>query len=178
MELLAGFPYTSAYADSLACSLAEVLWPSPPRKGLITDLDDTLWAGIVGEIGVSGVAWLQESHAQIHGLYQQMLGSLASSGILLAVASKNEQATAEAALARKDLLLDAGALFPVVANWGPKSVSVAEILRTWNIGADAVVFVDDNPMELEEVRTAFPAITCLHFARKDPARVWQMLGHG
>jgi FkbH-like protein len=53
---------------------------------------------------------------------------------------------------------------------------VAEILRAWNIGADAVVFIDDNPMELDEVQRAFPAVTCLPFPRKDPARLWDLLG--
>ena len=64
----------------------------------------------------------------------------------------------------------------MVANWGPKSRAVAEILKAWNIGADAVVFVDDNPMELSEVRTAFPAMTCLQFPKSDPAKVWSFLG--
>ncbi len=176
MELLAGFPYTVPYASALARSLVEVLDQKPPKKGLITDLDDTLWSGIIGEVGPEEVSWQQERHTQIHGLYQQMLGRLAGCGVLLAACSKNELAVAQAGLARKDLLLNAESLFPVCANWGPKSKSVAEILRAWNIGADAVVFIDDNPMELDEVQQAFPAITCLPFPRKDPARLWNLLG--
>ena len=49
-------------------------------------------------------------------------------------------------------------------------------LKTWNIAADAVVFVDDNPMELEEVRRTHPGITCLRFPTKDAAAVWNLLG--
>lgn len=176
MELLAGFPYTIAHADALARCLADVLHPRPPKKALITDLDDTLWDGIVGEVGPEAVTWHQDSHTQPHGLYQQMLGHLADCGVLIGVSSKNEMAVAEAAIARKDLLVDAAVLFPVVANWGPKSAAVAEILKAWNIGADAVVFVDDNPMELSEVRQAFPDMTCLEFPKKDPARLWAVLG--
>jgi FkbH-like protein len=176
MELLAGFPYTLPYADALARSLVEVLDQKSPKKGLITDLDDTLWAGIIGEVGPEEVSWQQDRHTQIHGLYQQMLGQLAGCGVLLAVCSKNELAVAQAGLARKDLLLNAESLFPVCANWGAKSKSVAEILRAWNIAADAVVFVDDNPMELAEVQQAFPAIACLPFPRKDPAKLWDLLG--
>ena len=176
MELLAGFPYTVSYADALACALTGVLAPPPPKKGLITDLDDTLWAGIVGEVGVEGVGWSQDRHAQVHGLYQQMLSHLAGSGVLLGVCSKNELATVEAAMARKDLFLNPESLFPVHANWGPKSASVAKTLRTWNIAADAVVFIDDNPMELDEVRQAHPGITCIQFPKKDAAGVWSLLG--
>ncbi|MGA3189137.1 MAG: HAD-IIIC family phosphatase [Bryobacteraceae bacterium] len=176
MELLAGFPYTIPFADALADSLANVLCQASPKKGLITDLDDTLWSGIVGEVGVDGVSWSQEFHTQAHGLYQQMLGHLAGCGVLLAVCSKNEMATVESALARKNLFLNSGSLFPIHANWGPKSASIAKILQTWNIAADAVVFVDDNPMELAEVQQAHPGITCLTFPKKDATAVWNLLG--
>jgi FkbH-like protein len=175
MELLAGFPYTVQFADAVASALTDVLYQPAPKKGLITDLDDTLWSGIVGEVGVERVSWNQEGHTQTHGLYQQMLGHLASCGVLLAVCSKNETSTVEAALTRKDLFLKADSLFPVCAGWEPKSKSVARILRTWNIGEDAVVFVDDSPMELEEVKRAFPGIACRQFNGKDPAQVWHLL---
>jgi FkbH-like protein len=176
MELVAGFPYTVPYASRLAASLVDVLCQPPPKKGLITDLDGTLWSGIAGEVGVEGISWDQEHHTQTHGLYQQMLGHLAGCGVLLAACSKNEMATAEAALARKDLFLNPESFFPICANWGPKSASVARILDTWHIAADAVVFVDDSPMELDEVRRAYPGMACLAFPGKDPAAVWKLLG--
>lgn len=175
MELLAGFPYTVPFADVLAGSLADVLYQAAPKKGLITDLDDTLWSGVVGEVGTERVSWDQEHHTQTNGLYQQMLGHLASCGVLLAACSKNEISTVESALAREDLFLKADSIFPVCANWEPKSQSVAEILRTWNIGADAVVFVDDSSMELDEVKRVFPRITCRQFPGKDATKVWQLL---
>jgi FkbH-like protein len=175
MELFAGFPYTISFADVLAGSLADILYQPLPKKGLITDLDDTLWSGVVGEVGIEQVSWHQEHHTQTHGLYQQMLGQLASCGVLLAVCSKNELSTVEKTLARKDLFLKADSVFPVCANWEPKSQSVARILRAWNIGEDAVVFVDDSRMELEEVKRAFPGITCLQFPGNDAAGVWHLL---
>ncbi len=176
MELLAGFPYTLPYAAAVAESMAAVLWQTLPRKGLITDLDGTLWAGIVGEIGAAAVSWSHEQRAQPHGLYQQMLGHLAGCGVLLGVVSKNEPAAVQEALARNDLLLDADTLFPVMASWGAKSKAVAEILRVWNLGAESVVFIDDNRMELDEVGQIFPEMTCLWHPGNDAARVWQLLG--
>jgi HAD superfamily phosphatase (TIGR01681 family) len=176
MELLSGFPYTLPFAGTLARLLSNVLCQPVPKKGLITDLDDTLWAGIVGEVGTDGISWDQEHHTQAHGLYQQMLGHLAACGVLLAVASRNELSTVEAALARKDLFFAADSLFPVCAGWGPKSQSVARILGQWNVAADSVVFVDDNPMDLAEVQQAFPGITCLRFRARDTGSVWNLLG--
>ena len=175
MELIAGFPYALPFAEQLATSLAELLQPSQPKKGLITDLDDTLWSGIVGEVGTAGISWSLENHSQVHGLYQQMLAQLASCGVLLAACSKNELPIVEAALAREDLLLRAKSIFPVYANWNRKSQSIKEILSTWSIGQDDVVFIDDSPMELEEAKSAFPGLTCLQFTPRDPDGVWKLL---
>jgi FkbH-like protein len=169
MELRAGFPYSLGHASILAGQIVETLFPASPMKGLITDLDETLWSGIVGEAGARGVSWSLSEHAQIHGLYQQLLRHFSEMGVLLGIASKNELTVVEEALRREDLYVPGTAFFPVQASWGPKSQAVAEILRAWNIGADSVVFVDDSAMELEEVRTAFPSMTCLQFSKKNPA---------
>lgn len=171
MELKAGFPYTVAHASAVASECIQVLFPPAPMKALITDLDDTLWDGILGDVGVRGVSWSLEEHSQIHGVYQQMLRSLSESGVLLGIASKNEQGLVEEALRRDDLLVPTKAFFPVHANWGAKSKSVGEILRVWNIGPDSVVYVDDSLMELEEVGNAFPAIRCLQFSKGHPGKV-------
>ncbi len=162
-DLKTGHPYTLTHVDALAGLLARQLCPPLPKKGLITDLDHTLWSGILGEVGVEHVTWSQEAHSQSHAIYQVFLDSLAASGVLLAAASRNDAFLTEQALARRDLRLDASRLFPVEANWGPKSDSVGRIIRAWNIGADSVVFVDDSPMELAEVKAAHPDVECLLF---------------
>jgi FkbH-like protein len=175
MELMAGFPYKVPFASELARVLVRVLWPGQPKKGLITDLDNTLWGGIVGEVGVSEVSWHQDSHTQPHGLYQQMLARLSGAGVLLAVCSKNDPAVVEKAFERRDMLVKAQAFYPVEASWGAKSAAVGRILKTWNISEDAVVFVDDSPMELAEVQQAFPAMTCLEFRGKDAEKTRVLL---
>jgi FkbH-like protein len=136
-----------------------------------------MWSGIVGEIGASSVSWSLAEHAQVHGLYQQQLRQLSEMGVLLAVASKNEASTVQEALARTDLYVPRDALFPLIANWKPKSEAVAEILQVWNVGAESVVYVDDSQMEMEEVRTAFPSLTCLQFPTGSPAKVMKLLEH-
>ena len=168
-DVLAGFPYTLSHADALAHAAASLLAPPAPKKALITDLDDTLWKGIVGDAGVDGVSWDLPGHAQIHGLYQQLLRALADQGVLIAIASKNDPDTVQRTLARPDILLPAGKIFPVEARWTAKSSSVARILSVWNIAADSVVFVDDSPMELAEVEQAHPGIQCLRFPTGDYA---------
>jgi FkbH-like protein len=166
-DLLTGFPYTVRHADALGEALARLIQPQPPKKGLITDLDGTLWSGMAGEIGPDRVSW--DGSNQLHGLYQQLLQALAEEGVLIAVASKNDPATVEQALRRDDLLLHPERVFPIEAHWEAKSKSVARILQAWNIGADSVVFIDDSPMELAEVKAAWPEIECLPFPAGDHA---------
>jgi len=168
-ELSTGLPYTVAHADQLGQALARLIQRPAAKKGLITDLDDTLWKGIVGEVEAEGVSWDLASHSQVHGLYQQMLRALAASGVLIGVASKNDPAVVERAFARPDLLLPKESVFPIEVHWDAKSASAGRILKAWNIAADSVVFVDDSPMELAEVKAAWPQMECLQFPAKDPA---------
>jgi FkbH-like protein len=170
-EYASGFPYPLPHASELAHRHAKQLFPLNPKKGLITDLDDTLWLGILGEVGLDGISWDLEHGAQSHGSYQRFLQSLNRTGVLLAAASKNDPTIVREALQRSDLLLAGNVLYPIEANWGPKSESVSRILKTWNIAADSVVFIDDSPMELAEVKATHPDIECLLFQKSDPGAI-------
>jgi FkbH-like protein len=176
-DLYTGLPYTTAHADRLAAQLSIALSPPAPKKGIISDLDDTLWEGIVGEVGADAVAWDLSSHAHTHGLYQKLLASLAESGTLIGVASKNDPAVVAKAFERKDLLLRPEQVFPVEVHWNAKSGSVGRILETWNVSADSVIFVDDSPMELAEVAAAHPGIECVLFPKNDHKAFAAMLRH-
>jgi FkbH-like protein len=175
MELHAGFPYTLQHAAAVAQLSLECLFPPAPKRGLITDLDETLWKGILGEVGVGGLSWCLENHSQPHALYQQLVASLAESGVLVAIASKNDLALVHQAFERPDILLKEEQIFPIESNWGAKSESIGRILRAWNIPADVVVFVDDSRMELAEVAEKYPGIECLLFPSDDPAGVVGLL---
>lgn len=174
-ELLYGFPYELSHAAILAQQLVLLVQCRSPKKGLITDLDDTLWSGSVGEIDPSGVSWDLDHRSQMHGVYQQLLRALAESGVLIAVASKNNLANAIEAFRREDVLLPEKCVFPMEIHWGPKSESVRRILNTWNISADSVVFVDDSPMELAEVGDAFPDMECIHFPCGNDRSIYDLL---
>ncbi len=174
-EVTTGFPYSLDHASKLAELLANLIQDSPSKKGLITDLDDTLWAGILGEVGVDGITWDIADKAHGHGLYQQFLTSLGSAGVLLAVASKNDLTLAELALTRTDILLPKQSLFPLEVHWKPKSQSVRRILEAWNIDASDVVFIDDSAMEVAEVHAAFPQMECIVFPKGNYQAIWELL---
>jgi FkbH-like protein len=168
-DLRFGFPYTVSHASELAAGMSRLATSGTSKKGLITDLDDTLWHGLVGESGPEGISWDLATNQQLHGLYQTLLQSLADSGVLIAVASKNDREVVDQALQRRDLRISPEAIFPIEVHWEPKSTAVARILEVWNVSADAVVFVDDSPLELAEVSAGHPGIECLRFPQRDNA---------
>jgi FkbH-like protein len=164
-DMLTGFPYAVAYVDHLTSALAKTLIPPAPKKGIISDLDDTLWSGVVGEIGAEQIGWDLASRHQLHGLYQQLLSSLAEAGVLIGIASKNDPQVVRQAFERSDLRVHRDQIYPIEAHWNAKSVSVARILANWNISADSVIFIDDSSMELSEVAKAHPGIECIQFPK-------------
>ena len=174
-DVITGFPYSLPHASTLAGLLARLIENQPLKKGLITDLDDTLWAGILGEDGVNGISWHLERQTHMHGLYQQFAASLAGAGVLIGVASKNDPALVEQAFDRSDLLISRSDIFPFEVHWSRKSESVKRILDTWNVGADSVVFIDDSPMEVAEVKAAFPELECIVFPKSDYQGIWDLL---
>lgn len=174
-DLRTGFPYRGEHAEALATGLANVLKPAAAKKAIITDLDNTFWRGIVGEDGVSNVAWDLDHHALGHGLYQELLASLAEIGVLVGVASKNDATVVDEALNRSDLVVPRDKLFPVEAHWGPKSESIRRMLAAWNILPDSVVFVDDSPIELAEVAASFPGMVCKQFPTQDDEAIGRLL---
>jgi predicted enzyme involved in methoxymalonyl-ACP biosynthesis len=131
MDLAFGFPYSLSHAEVLARFGVNCIFPAEPKKGLITDLDETLWKGILGDLGANGVSWSIEDKSQIHALYQQLLDSLAESGVLVAIASKNDPLLVNEAFHRTDLLIRPESIFPVEVGWGQKSEAIGRILKAW-----------------------------------------------
>jgi FkbH-like protein len=79
--------------------------------------------------------------------------------VLLAIASKNDEAVALEAIARHpEMVLRAEDFSAHRIHWGDKAQSIVEIARELNLGLDSVVFVDDNPAERARVRAAVPEV--------------------
>lgn len=174
-ELLTGFPYRLFHASALASTVARLAANPTRKKGLITDLDDTLWRGIAGEDDIGQKLYDSHHHTQLHAFYQRFLGALAGEGVLIGAATKNDPETAATAMQRTDLALPSSAIFPIEATWKPKSQSVARILERWNIGAGSVVFVDDNVLELAEMQRAYPEMECLQFPTSDGEALYKLI---
>lgn len=147
---------------TLAHSVASVIKSllGRTKKSVALDLDNTLWGGVVGEVGPEGIELGSETPAGMaFAEFQSYLKMLSERGILLNVASKNEQAAAESGFSRADSPLKKNDFLCFEANWGPKSHSLTNMAATLNILPDSFVFMDDNPAERELVRQELPEVT-------------------
>jgi FkbH-like protein len=130
------------------------------RKCLVLDLDNTLWGGVIGDVGIEGIVLGEGSAAgEAHLALQRYARSLQERGIVLAVCSKNEMAAAEAVFNNHpEMLLKRADITAFIANWTDKAENLQTIAEQLNIGLDSLVFVDDNPAERARVRAALPMV--------------------
>jgi FkbH-like protein len=147
------------------------------RKCLVLDLDNTLWGGVIAEDGLAGIKLGGDQTGEAFVAFQEYVRRLKDKGVLLAVCSKNNEADAREPFQRHPemkLTLDDFAAF--VANWEPKAENLVRIAQTLNIGLDALVFVDDNPVECAAVRQARPEVDVIALP-SDPSHYVRTLSH-
>jgi len=130
------------------------------RKVLVTDLDNTLWHGVIGEDGLEGITLGPgtpegEAHLQL----QQYMLELKRRGILLAVCSKNNLEDALLPfLHHPHMALKRGDFAAFRANWDNKVANLQSIAGELSLGVDSFVFLDDNTLEREWVRSQLPDV--------------------
>ena len=127
---------------------------SPKIKCVVWDLDNTMWNGIL----------LENETVVLRPKVLELLRFFDERGILLSIASKNDEASAWRRL--EELGIADYFLYPQI-NWLPKSENVKIIAEQLNIGLDTFAFVDDNPFELEEVSRVLGEVACVNAADID-----------
>jgi FkbH-like protein len=141
-----------------------------PRKVLVTDLDNTLWGGVLADDGLEGIELGSTSpRGEAFRAFQQFLHSLKQRGVLLAICSKNEEAIAFEALDRHpEMALRREDFAAMKINWQPKPDNLRVLADELGLGLDSFVFVDDNPAEIEIVRQFAPQVEAIRLG-PDPA---------
>jgi FkbH-like protein len=165
-------PFSADIQVDIARETASIVasFTRPPAKVLAVDLDNTLWGGVVGDDGLEGIE-LGETSARGEAFrsFQRYLLELSRRGILLAVCSKNDHDVAsEAVNNHPEMVLRMEDFAAFRANWDPKSENLRAIARDLNVGVDSIVFVDDNPAEIEIVRQFVPEVRAVCLG-EDPA---------
>ncbi len=153
--------FSAAGLRALAEQSAEILERvnAPAKKVLVLDCDNTLWGGTVGEDGLEGLQLGQDGIGQAYLDFQGAALSLARKGVLLALASKNNESDvwrvfgghAAMVLRRADIASHR-------INWRGKAENISAMAEELGLSPDSFVFWDDNPLERELVRRDLPEV--------------------
>ena len=171
-RFLARAPLSAAAYVATAKRLARALRAVvvPPCKCLVLDLDNTLWGGVLGEDGPGGIALGEDYPGNVFLDFQRHLAAYRSRGVLLAIASKNNEAEVLDLFGRRsDMALRLDDFAAREIHWRDKAASLTAIARTLDLGTDALAFFDDNPVERDWVRTQLPGVHVIDVPA-DPSR--------
>lgn len=149
-------PYVASRVMDIICAVKGQF-----KKCLILDLDNTVWGGVIGDDGLEGI---QLGHGLGIGKafteFQMWVKKLKQRGIIICVASKNNEDTAKEPFEKHpDMVLKLSDIAVFQANWETKVDNIRTIQSILNIGFDSMVFLDDNPFERNMVRENIPGIT-------------------
>lgn len=159
---MAKLPFSQAlvplYADHVCRLIAAMRGKS--RRCLILDLDNTLWGGVIGDDDLEGIVLGQgDPTGEAFLAIQRLVLDLRNRGIVLAVSSKNDDATARLPFQKHpDMLLKEHHIAIFQANWNDKATNIKAIADALSLGLDSFVFLDDNPAERAQVRQALPQV--------------------
>jgi FkbH-like protein len=171
MWYLSRCPFADEFLRQAAHDLSRAIAPlfSAPAKVVVLDLDHTLWGGIVGEDGPQGIRLGDSGVGAAFVAFQEALLHLRRQGVLLCLASKNNEADAFEVIDHHPAMrLRRQHLTAWRINWRPKAESIESLARELSLSLDSFVFIDDNPVECEQVRQLLPRVTVVQLP-EDPA---------
>ena len=132
------------------------------KKCIVLDLDNTLWGGIIGEDGFDGIKLGDDPIGRAYVEFQNNLLALNQRGVLLAINSKNNFDEAiQVIKEHPNMILKEDNFACVRINWNDKVANMKEISDELNIGLDSMVFVDDDPINIEYVRSNLPEVASI-----------------
>lgn len=170
----AQLPFKPLFFTALATMIARryhVLL-RPPRKVIVLDCDNTLWSGICAEDALKGLV-IGEPHLTL----QRFVIDRAKEGLLLCLASKNNCDDVKEVFGnRSDMLLKWQDVTSHRINWQSKSDNLKSLADELRLSLEQFIFIDDDPVECEQMRTVCPEVLTLQLPR-DLSRISGFLNH-
>lgn len=137
------------------------------KKCLVLDLDNTLWGGILGEDGISGIQLGNTYPGICFRDFQSWLKEIKNTGVILAICSKNNPEDVKQVFDHRDeMVLKMEDFSALRINWKNKSENIMEIAQELNIDPDSLVFIDDSPFEREQVKSILPNVEIPDFPKQ------------
>jgi len=173
-DTLAHVPYTPMYFTVLATMIARRIYALKklPHKVIVLDCDYTLWSGACAEDGPTGVQIDSTRRA-----LQEFVLRQHDAGMVLCLCSKNNEEDVQAVFdTHSGMLLRRDHFLASRINWKPKSENLRSLANELNLGLDAFILIDDDPVECGEVRANCPDVLAIQLPR-DPACLPKFLDH-
>ena len=134
------------------------------KKCIVLDLDNTLWGGVLGEDGISGIKVGGDYPGKAFAFFQKSLLQLSKAGVILTVCSKNNETDVLKAWEKNPFMVLKKEHFAAYRiNWIDKATNIKELAEELNLGLDSFVFIDDNPTERELIRQMLPMVSVPDF---------------
>ena len=157
-------------ATEVAVTIARLI--RPKVKAIIVDLDDTLWGGIVGEVGPEGISIDPAGSGRPYLELQRYLKTMLGRGIALAVVSKNDRDQAMRPFTEvPEMILKMEDFAGFEASWDPKFKSIEKTRQKLNVGIDSICFIDDSIQERNEARHLLPGLIVPELPKSPGERV-------
>ena len=129
------------------------------RKVAVVDLDNTVWGGVVGEVGLKGLELGPEGIGLAYQDFQRELVKLHDAGVVLAVCSKNNLEDAwDVFDQHSGMILQKEHIAAHRINWQDKATNLVELSEELGLGLDSFLLLDDSPVERAWVQTALPEV--------------------
>ena len=137
------------------------------KKCLVLDLDNTLWSGVLGEDGVTGITISGDYPGKAFHYFQEAIKALKDNGVILTICSKNNPEDVEQVwMDNPYMVLKKEDFSAVRINWQDKATNIRELSEELNIGTDSMVFIDDNPTERELIKQMLPEVAVPEFPKQ------------
>ena len=135
------------------------------KKILAVDFDDTLWKGVIADEGYTRINCKNDIVGYKHYVFQNLIKHLKSKGILIVGVTKNNLSEAKKGFLNKNSILTIRDFVKIFASFEKKSFSIEQAYKNFNLTQDSVVFVDDNIIELKEVKSNLPRVETIIFPK-------------
>ena len=139
-----------------------IFFSTKPYKLIILDCDNTLWGGILDEDGYENIKYAGDGDGQIFQQLQHFLKKKKKQGFILTISSKNDEKKVWNAMKERGMILQKKDFINPRINWEDKAKNINQIINQLTLRASDCVFLDDNPLEIEKVRSKVKNINIIN----------------
>ena len=133
-----------------------------PVKCLVLDCDNVLWGGILDEVGSDGIALSNNGIGRTYYEFQREILKLKSQGFLICICSRNDESTVKYIFDNHPhMLIRWNDLCGHKVSFDAKSQNIRKLSMVLNMPTEEMLFVDDNPFEVQEVAASLTIRTLL-----------------